>query len=562
MLNDPSLFGRSGMFKGISIPLPAHGLVLGRESAGDGRLAFSETSDISRMHCTIRFDEPRGAFVIVDHGSSNGTFLMPNEQRLAQDQEVPCQAGQLVRLGQHNLFELVVTSQAASPASSGEMPRLVPGQRVDLAAIRVPYERFYLAFVWLPSVIALLALLGAVIVGLQQNLGVWHGLLILFLTTLFVVGFRWIGWRLLTASLLGHGIRVGPSQYPQIHALVTEASEILGIVPPTVIILQGHGLFEILVARWFSRRGFLIITSNMLDDLVENGSSRELMFFVGRQLGLIASGFFDFWFFKHLLGQLASLFYLAWERRCHLTADRVGLLVAGDAEAAEQALLLITAGSGVAANTNIDAVREQRDALFDSFWSWINLGLSSYPYMVDRIIRLREFAASAAQSGISANAPAAIGALQLKHRPIRALPLIIVHGHDMMARLELVNFLQSKFPHVKPVLMIDETDAARTLPEKFERLGHNARGALALLTPDDLVLTRSSGAAAPRARQNVIFEVGWISARLGRQRLLLLTRGDLEMPSDLSGVEVHRFTKSPIECAEVVRDFIGSMEIR
>lgn len=557
MLNSASLFGHSGMFKGISIPLPALGLVLGRESAGEGRLAFNEDSDISRVHCTIRFDGSRGAFVIVDHGSSNGTFLMPNEQRLPPNQEVLCQPGQLVRLGKHNLLELVAALQVASPAPSGEMPRLVAGQSLDLAAIRVPYERFYLAFVWLPSFAALLVLLDYLIEGLAMQ-----GLLILVLATLFVVGIQWIGWRLLMASLLGHGIRVGPSQYPQIHALVTEASEILGIVPPTVIILQGHGIFEIFVARWFSRRGFLLITSNLLDDLIENGSSRELMFFVGRQLGLIAIGFFDFWFFKHLLGRFSFLFYLAWQRRCHLTADRVGLLVAGDAQATEHAMLLITVGSGVAANTNIQAVRDQRDDVFASLWSWIDLGLSSYPYMVDRIMRLREFAANAALSGIAANAPVAIGALPLKHRPIRALPLIIVHGHDLTARLELVNFLQSKFPHVKPVLMIDEVDAANTLPEKFERLGHSARGALALLTPDDLVMTRSSGAAAARARQNVIFEVGWISAKFGRQRLLLLTRGDLEMPSDLSGVEVHRFTRSPIECAEVVRDFIGSIEIR
>jgi hypothetical protein len=41
----------------------------------------------------------------------------------------------------------------------------------------------------------------------------------------------------------------------------------------------------------------------------------------------------------------------------------------------------------------------------------------------------------------------------------------------------------------------------------------------------------------------------------------LLTRGDLEMPSDLSGVEIHRFEVSPIECAEVVRDFITNIEM-
>jgi hypothetical protein len=43
-----------------------------------------------------------------------------------------------------------------------------------------------------------------------------------------------------------------------------------------------------------------------------------------------------------------------------VTADRLGLLVAGDLYAAEQALLIITAGSGMAANTNLRAIKEQR----------------------------------------------------------------------------------------------------------------------------------------------------------------------------------------------------------
>lgn len=556
----PSLYGRAGLFKGVTIPLPSRGLVLGRESAGAGRLAFDESSGISRTHCTIRYDDVRGCFGVVDHGSSNGTFVMPDERRLVPEQETFLGAGQQVRLGKHTLFELVTAAQPdAEPG--GDLPRLAPGQRLDLAAIRVPWMRFYFAFVCLPSIVAVLALLGVLWFAVQT--GAVASVMIVVVVGLMLVFFAWLGWRFLLAFALGHGIRVGPTQYPQIHALVSEASELLAISAPTVVILRGHGLFEIMVARHFSRRGLLIITSDMLDDLTEHGSSRELMFFIGRQLGLIAAGYFDHWFFKHTLGQFALLFYLAWERRCHLTADRLGLLVCGDAQASEQALLLITAGSGVAPNTNIQAVREQRDDLLESVWSWIFLGLSNHPYMVDRIIRLREFAAEAAKRQIQANAPVAVGALPLHHRAIRALPLIIVHGHDLSARLELVNFLQSKFQHVKPVLMVDEADGASTLPEKFERLGAHARGALALLTPDDIVASMHSGAQPMhRARQNVIFEIGFISGRLGRRRMLLLTRGNVEMPSDLSGVEVHRFSVSPVECSERVRDFIGSLEMR
>jgi Predicted nucleotide-binding protein containing TIR-like domain len=379
---------------------------------------------------------------------------------------------------------------------------------------------------------------------------------------LFLILLHWIGWKLLLALLLGDCFKVGPTQYPQIYYLIRDAGEILGIDPPTVFIMQGNGLFEALVAKQFSRRGILVITSNMLDDLTEHGSSRELMFFIDRQLGLIASGYFRLWPLKHTLGQFALFFYWAWQRRCHLTADRLGLLVAGDLYAAEQALTIITVGSGISPNTNMEAVKEQRTELFDGFWSWIQLGFSSYPYMVDRIVKLREFAYEAARIGIQANAPVAIGALPITHRPIRAIPLMIVHGHDLGSRLELENFLLRKFPNVTPVAMINETDAAHTLPEKFERLAGEVKGILAILTPDDLVTTLKNNTEQLRARQNVIVEIGWFWGRLGRHKCLLLVRGDLEMPSDLSGVDVHRFSASPIECSEVLRDFISELDTK
>lgn len=448
-----------------------------------------------------------------------------------------------------------VDGSSSIAAEVWDIPRLSKGQQLDLKAIRVPKERFYLGFVLLPTVVLALVML-AMLFDEPLIVAAAAGVALLF--TLLI----WISWQLFLAILHGHAIKVGPTQYPQLHGIVSDASNVLGIDTPTVFVLQGHGLFEAFVARKFSRRGILIITSNLLDDLTEHGSSRELMFFIGRQLGLVATGYFRYWTIKHTIGQFSTFFYWAWQRRSHLTADRLGLLVAGELYAAEQALLIITAGSGIAANTNFQALKEQRTELFDRFWAWIQLGFSSYPYMIDRIVQLRAFAYSASQSHIQGNAPLAIGALPILHRAIRAVPLMIVHGHDIAARMQLENFLLKKFPHVTPVTMIEKADAAQTLPEKFERMAGGVRGALAILTPDDLAVTLRSGSESSRARQNVIIEVGWFWGRFGRGRCLLLVRGDVEIPSDLSGVEVHRFASSPTECSEVLREFIAELEIK
>ena len=446
-----------------------------------------------------------------------------------------------------------VTPHREDPIS---LPRLKPGQRLDLKAVRDHLEMLYLSIVLIPTIVIVTIL---ATLGVMYDFGLTEFMIIVGAILVYVV-LAYVSWKLMFAFIHGNSIRVGPYQYPQIYELVREASDILGIDPPTVLVMQGHGLFEVLIAKRFSKKGFVILTSNLIDELSRLGSSRELMFFIGRQLGLIATGYFRFWFVKSVVGRLAWLFHFAWERRVHFTADRLGLLVAGDLIAAEQALIIITAGVNVAPSTNIDALREQRREHFASPWSWVYLAFSPYPYIIDRILRLREFAFSAASRGVQGNAPVAVGTLPIAHRQIRSIPIMLIHGHDREARLALENYFFRRLPHVAPVAMIQESDAASTLPEKFETLAERVRGAVAILTPDDLAISVSAGIGGLRPRQNVVVELGWFWGRLGRERCLLLTRGVLELPSDLQGVDVHTFSDSPVECSDVLHDFVRSLD--
>ena len=120
-----------------------------------------------------------------------------------------------------------------------ELPRLGKGQKLDLKSIRVPSERLYSVFVYMPTVIGAFILLFLVFEVFE-----------IFLITATIIALlmvlAWIGWKLTMAYILGHSIKVGPTQYPPLHALVNEASEILGIDTPTVFIMRGDGLFEAL----------------------------------------------------------------------------------------------------------------------------------------------------------------------------------------------------------------------------------------------------------------------------------------------------------------------------
>jgi S1-C subfamily serine protease len=102
----PVLIGCSGSFKAVAIPIPPGGLTLGRGEAGKGRLAFDEKSDVSRRHCLVEYQDDGGRFAVTDLGSSNGTFLLPQTERLEPHRAVDCRRGQVLRVGKSNEFEL------------------------------------------------------------------------------------------------------------------------------------------------------------------------------------------------------------------------------------------------------------------------------------------------------------------------------------------------------------------------------------------------------------------------------------------------------------------------
>jgi predicted nucleotide-binding protein len=118
-----------------------------------------------------------------------------------------------------------------------------------------------------------------------------------------------------------------------------------------------------------------------------------------------------------------------------------------------------------------------------------------------------------------------------------ARKVFIVHGHDEGARELVARFLeQLKFA---PIILHEQANQGRTIIEKIEAHG-DVGFAVILLTPDDVGSVKD-GALQPRARQNVLLELGYFVGRLGRARVCALKRGDLEVPSDFGGVVYEPF---------------------
>lgn len=118
--------------------------------------------------------------------------------------------------------------------------------------------------------------------------------------------------------------------------------------------------------------------------------------------------------------------------------------------------------------------------------------------------------------------------------PTNARKVFVVHGHDEAALQAVARFLEKIC--LEAIILREQPDQGRATIEKFEHYAGQVGFAVVLLTPDDLAGSPSAPASAARARQNVIFELGYFAGKLGRGRACLLRKGSVEIPSDLYGV--------------------------
>jgi len=110
--------------------------------------------------------------------------------------------------------------------------------------------------------------------------------------------------------------------------------------------------------------------------------------------------------------------------------------------------------------------------------------------------------------------------------------VFVVHGHDEGARETLARFLMQL--GFEPIILHEQANQGRTVMEKVEAHGQ-VDFAVVLLTPDDEGCAKG-GTPEPRARQNVLLELGYFLGRLGRAKVCALKRGTVEIPSDFAGV--------------------------
>lgn len=112
---------------------------------------------------------------------------------------------------------------------------------------------------------------------------------------------------------------------------------------------------------------------------------------------------------------------------------------------------------------------------------------------------------------------------------------ILIHGHDKTFTLQVDKYLRDSFD-LKAIIVEDEHDRHASLLLKFASLSE-ADFAVALWTADDLGGTVNSPMESykERARQNVIFETGFLMGKLDINKVIVILEHGVEKPSNMGG---------------------------
>ncbi len=122
----------------------------------------------------------------------------------------------------------------------------------------------------------------------------------------------------------------------------------------------------------------------------------------------------------------------------------------------------------------------------------------------------------------------------MKANIIENRSVFIVHGHDKLLKTQVAKLLSEQ--NVSHKILHEQVNSGRTIIEKFESNANKADYAIILMTPDDYGRAVKERRSKKRARQNVILELGYFFGKLGRKKVCILMKDNLEVPSDSLGI--------------------------
>jgi predicted nucleotide-binding protein len=135
----------------------------------------------------------------------------------------------------------------------------------------------------------------------------------------------------------------------------------------------------------------------------------------------------------------------------------------------------------------------------------------------------------------------------------------VVHGRDDGLKNQLARLLDRL--SLEPVILSEQADSGRTIFEKLQQEFRDVGYAFVLLTPDDVgTLAADPRNLQSRARQNVVFEHGWLVGYLGPSRVCAIVKSNLELPSDLHGI-VYKYILQGQDLNTIALDLLRELRV-
>jgi hypothetical protein len=208
-----------------------------------------------------------------------------------------------------------------------------------------------------------------------------------------------LGRALKYGELLGHGVKVGPEQFPRVHRLTQQCADTLGIKAPTVYIVNS----PVMNAGTFGSpdEACIMVHSALVDAMTD----QELLSVIGHECGHIHNGHVVYLTAMSVLASLAGVFrqwlslparlaILDWARNAEITCDRAGLLCSKDLDVSTRALTKLALGSSkLYDQLNMEAFIDQYREGKEHHGRYAELGVS-HPFLPKRVLALRHFAES------------------------------------------------------------------------------------------------------------------------------------------------------------------------
>ncbi len=199
--------------------------------------------------------------------------------------------------------------------------------------------------------------------------------------------------------LLGQSVKVGPTQFRRVWELTRHASDALGVVPPTVYVVNQPTLNAMTAGTL--EDSFILVHSALVDHLTDD----ELLDVIGHECGHIHNEHVVYLTTLHMLRQVTAMFLdwivlpavlalSAWSRRAEITCDRAGLLCCKSLDVSTKSLAKLALGSQrLYDQLDLDAFVAQYDEGKLGPGRYLE-AFAGHPWVPKRVVALRAFAES------------------------------------------------------------------------------------------------------------------------------------------------------------------------